>query len=231
MKSENLIVSLSTFSGALKKLYVTQSKPSERNDLSTIKLNYSLNEEDVIKLTPENRKQINFETGYLYFCFKSNVYYDTTFYLKIMAESKIEDFQRGNFIINGVSLNGYLPADKVTRYRAIDFTTTANITLKLETVSGSPILYANVKEDSYQIYSKEELNRIKDNLFKAIKNGNIQTIQINSDQNPCHSLNKAALKPNFRCGVSAIIYCNGTIECIYRISDKSRKTYNLIKEQ
>lgn len=231
LKSENLILSVTTFSGGLNKLYVSPWKYISTNDLPSAKLNYLLHEEEVIKITPESRKDNNIEIGKLYLCFDSIIYYDTTFTFKIIPESKVEESQRFNYIINGVSVNGYLPHGKVTKYSVMDFSTTANITLKLETVSGSPILFANFTENNYHLYSKAEIEINKDKLLGAKTNGNIQTIEITSDQNPCHKKNKLSSKPNYRCGVIAIIYCNSTVECVYRISDKSRKSHNFLKEQ
>ena len=229
-KKENIILSLTMFSGSLNKLYVSPWKIIGINNLTNAKLNYKLHEEEVIKITPEVRNDNNINTGNIYLCFESNRFNSTSFIFRLFPESSVEDFQRGNYIINGVSLNGYLPADKVTKYMVIDFSTNANITLKLETVSGSPILFASTDEN-YQIYRKPDIESNKEKLLKADTIGNIQTIQIHSRDNPCHQNNTLALKPNFRCAVNAIILCNGTIECVYRISDKSRKTYNMLKEQ
>jgi hypothetical protein len=226
-KNENMIVSITSFSGGLNKLYVNPWNTLTNQNITRAKQSYNLNDEEIIKISPEDRRVDNLDTGNLYLCVDSRVYYDSSFFLKVIPESKTEEFQRANFIINGVPLNGYLPSEKVTRYRVIDFSTTANITLKLETVSGNPVLYANPSESRYEIYDKNRLSSLKTAQF----NGNIQTIRIPSSENECHKINKNSTKPDFRCGVSAVIYCGSVNECVYRISYKLDQTTNLLKEQ
>ncbi len=226
-KNENLIVSVTSFSGGLNKLYANPWYTLTNQNISKAKQSFTLNDEEIIKISPEDRKVDNLDTGNLYLCVDSKVYYDSSFFLKVIPESKTEEFQRANFILNGVQLNGYLPSEKVTRYRVVDFTTTANITLKLETVSGNPVLYANPSETRYEIYDKNRLSSLK----TAQINGNIQTIRVPSSENECHKINKNSTKPDFRCGVSAVIYCGSVNECVYRISYKLDQTTNLLKEQ
>jgi len=226
-KNENLIVSVTSFSGGLNKLYANPWYILTNQNISKAKQSFTLNDEEIIKISPEDRKVDNLDTGNLYLCVDSKVYYDSSFFLKVIPESKTEEFQRANFILNGVQLNGYLPSEKVTRYRVVDFTTTANITLKLETVSGNPVLYANPSETRYEIYDKNRLSSLK----TAQINGNIQTIRVPSSENECHKINKNSTKPDFRCGVSAVIYCGSVNECVYRISYKLDQTTNLLKEQ
>ena len=231
IKSENLIISVTSFTGELNKLYVNPWNKINLNSLQSSKMIYHLHEEEIIKIKPEDRKVNDIETGTLYICIDSLKYYDDSFILNVIPESKVQGVQRFNFLLNGVPINGYLPSDKVTKYRVIDYSTNANITLRLETLSGEPVLYANVQEDNYEFYDKDKIKNLNSALFRSNSTGNIQTIEVSSDQNTCHQKNKLATKPNNRCGVSAIIYCSGSVECIYRISDKSRRTHNLLKEQ
>ena len=126
-----------------------------------------------------------------------------------------------------------MPSDKATRYRVVDFTSNANITLKLETLTGDPILYTYTDEiNAREVYNKNKILQMKDSLTYPNVSGNIQTIEVLSVDNKCHQQMKLNLdKPNFRCGVSAIVLCNSTQECTYKISDKARKGHNLLKEQ
>ena len=126
-----------------------------------------------------------------------------------------------------------MPFDKTTRYRVNDFTSNANITLKLESLTGDPILYVHVGEISYlEAYNKNKILQNKDYLIYPNVFGNIQTIEIRSAENICHQQMKLNLnKPNFRCSINAIVFCNSTQECTYKISDKARKGYNLLKEK
>ena len=104
LKSENLIISLTSFSGALNKLYLNPWNKIDKNSLNSSKMNFSLDEEEYIKITPLSRSVNGVETGDLFICIDSNNTIDSSFFMKVMPEGKIEEFQLFNYIINGKSL-------------------------------------------------------------------------------------------------------------------------------
>ena len=105
LKSENIIISLTSFSGELNKLYINPWSKVDIKSLNTSKLNFSLHEEEIIKITPLSRIVNNLETGDLFICVDSKIVFDSSFLMKVIPESKIEEFQRFNFIINGKTIN------------------------------------------------------------------------------------------------------------------------------
>ena len=85
------------------------------------------------------------ETFELYFCLKS---YDYTSYLiKVYFANQIEKYQKFNFILAGMNLNGYLPPKNVIKYRTIEFSEDADINFNVHVNSGSMELYGLVCED------------------------------------------------------------------------------------
>ena len=68
--------------------------------------------------------------------------------LKVFYASKIEKHQKFNFLFTGVNLNGYLPGNKITKYRAVEFTKNADIFFDIQVNSGNIKLYGYVCEEA-----------------------------------------------------------------------------------
>jgi hypothetical protein len=86
------------------------------------------------------------ETGILYVCLRSFDY--TSYLLKIYFANQIEKHQKFNFLFTGVSLNGYLPPNTITKYRAVEFTKNAEIYFNVQVNSGNVKLYGYVCEEA-----------------------------------------------------------------------------------
>ena len=84
------------------------------------------------------------ETGTFYLCLKSYDY--TSYFLKVYFANQIERYQKYNFILAGMNLNGYLPAKKVIKYKTVEFTENADIKYEMHVNSGIMELYGIVCE-------------------------------------------------------------------------------------
>jgi len=67
--------------------------------------------------------------------------------MKIFFANQIEKFQKFNFLFTGVTLNGYLPANALSKYRALEFTKDSDIFFDLQIKSGNLNLYGYVCEE------------------------------------------------------------------------------------
>ena len=66
--------------------------------------------------------------------------------MKVYFANQVEKFQKFNFILAGMNLNGYLPPEKVIKYRTIEYSDYADINFNLHVNSGSMELYGLVCE-------------------------------------------------------------------------------------
>jgi hypothetical protein len=74
--------------------------------------------------------------------------------MKIYFANQIEKYQKFNFILAGINLNGYLPSKKVIKYKAIEFSDNADIKFEMHVNSGSMELYGIVCENSSECLIK-----------------------------------------------------------------------------
>lgn len=159
-KNDELIIQTELFSGSANLLYNPWSLPDRKN-LKNFKLNKPINGEDVtivnstLRGTDSSNGKI---TGSNYICLKS---YDYTSYLmKVYFSSQVQNLQKFNFLFSGVSLSGYLPADKVTKYRITEFTPNSDIFIKMKTISGKPKVYGYVCENARRFFLNKK--KLKD---------------------------------------------------------------------
>ncbi len=68
--------------------------------------------------------------------------------MKIYFSNEIEKHQKFNFLFTGISLNGYLPANTITKHRAVEFTKNADIYFDVQVNSGNLKLYGYVCEEA-----------------------------------------------------------------------------------
>ncbi len=154
-KNEEIIVQTTLFSGSAVLLVNPWVAP--QNITTKFKSSKEINTEDITIIKPNERNNGSVSTGPVYVCLKS---YDYTSYLmKIYFASQTENLQKFNFLFTGVSLNGYLPAEAITRHRVTEFTLDSDIFFKIHVYAGSPQFYGYVCEDSRKcFFTKESLS-------------------------------------------------------------------------
>jgi len=159
---DELIIQTMLFSGSTKLLINPWEMPKNH---TSFKFSKDINSEDVTIIQEKDSLNGKNNTGLIYICLRSYDY--TSYMLKIYFSSQTENLQKFNFLYTGVSVNGYLPKETVTRYRATEFTKDADIFFKLKVYSGNPKFYGYVcNEAKLCFFSKEVIS----NLSKHLKN-------------------------------------------------------------
>lgn len=156
-KNDDIIVQTMLFSGSAN----LQINPWENpRNLTTYKFSKDISIEDVTLIQPQDRNNSTQVTGSVYICLKS---YDFTSYLmKIYYASQTEFLQKFNFLFTGVTVNGYLPKETVTRHRVTEFTNDSDIFFKMQVFSGFPQLYGYICQDARKcFFTKESLRLIR----------------------------------------------------------------------
>lgn len=160
-KNENIIVQTMLFSGSAN-LIINPWKYS--NNITDYKFVKQIPNEFVKLITPAERNNEYNSTGPVFICLKSYDY--TSYLLKVYFESQTESLQKFNFLITGVTLNGYVPKGAVTRHRVTEFTQNSDIYFKMQVNSGNPQFYGYICEEARKCYfTKESLTQLS-NYFK-----------------------------------------------------------------
>jgi hypothetical protein len=164
-KNEDMIIQTELFSGSVEMLYNPWELPKDQNDFLIKK---QVNGEDVtiINSTLRNStilsKTFNGK-GSDFICLKSYDY--SSYLLKVFFAPQTQFLQKFNFLFSGVFINGYLPSESVTKYRATEFTSTSDIFFKLKVISGNPIMYGYLCENvrNCQFINKIRMDQISNN--------------------------------------------------------------------
>jgi hypothetical protein len=171
-KNEDIIIQTELFSGSVEMLYNPWELPKDQNDFLIKKQIYN---EDVTIINSTIRNSTSLSktyngTGSNFICLKSYDY--TSYLLKVYFVSQTQYLQKFNFLFSGVYINGYLPLETVTKYRATEFTSTSDIFFKLKVISGNPIMYGficeNIRNRNCHYINKirlDQISKIKKNLI------------------------------------------------------------------
>lgn len=154
LSSDNLIILTSIFYGTAEvQINAKSFAPSESPNWKK----YTLGADNTFKFTPDQlwKNSEGKTSGTVYVCIKSVV--DSSYMLRIMLESQSEKYQNFNFLVNSVHTNGFLPAGKATKYRAVDFSKSENITVGMTKKNGNPKLYGYICEDMRSCYFNKEI--------------------------------------------------------------------------
>lgn len=70
----------------------------------------------------------------------------TSYFIKVYFANQIERYQKFNFLLAGMNLNGYLPPKKLIKYKTIEYSDNADIKYEMHVNSGNMELYGLVCE-------------------------------------------------------------------------------------
>ena len=238
---DNLIINLVLFSGTVvTQIYGFREEYDRRFErIPYDQFTFEVSSEKVIVL---NQNMINalkkpFDLGTkLHFCVYGKE--KSSYMISTYFSGQTQNLQRLNFLVMGQTITGYLPRGQVTRYRILDFSSDAHITLSLDNVEGDSELYAMYSKRYQSLFIDESsLMRDKGNssFFKSYETFSGYDVDIPNKENVCHqeisqggNLSDEIKKLN--CGIFAVIYCDKNSKsnhCIYRLranSDKSVQT-------
>lgn len=145
----------------------------------------------------------------------------TSYTFLLIREDEIEKYQRYNFLINGMSIYGYLPGNNVTTYKHMKMDMASNnLNLNLKVVKGNPVLFGyicNNYNDCNFDKGKVEVYNKTGHTFASSKVNNNYHINIPNEINACYLKSKESGKES-SCFTIAIVYCQGSEECEYLIS-------------
>ena len=162
-KAEEIIVQTMLFSGSASLLINPWVHPQNITKFESSK---EINTEDVTIIRATDRNNgTSLNSGPVYICLKSYDY--TSYIMKIFFASQTENLQKFNFLFSGVSVNGYLPAEAITRHRVTEFTLDADVFFKMQVYSGNPQFYGYVCEDVRKcFFNKTSLNLLGIKFFR-----------------------------------------------------------------
>lgn len=166
-KNEEIIIQTELFSGSATMKYNPWTLPNETDKFF---LEKEITGEDVSIIKPTERNINGTTVGSNYICLKSYDY--TSYLLRVYFPSQSHYLQRFNFLFNGVSITGYLPAETVTKYRATEFTYSSDIFFNMKVISGNPQIYGYVCSQVKEcFFTKEKINELSkiEFLFKIKK--------------------------------------------------------------
>ena len=143
--SDKLIVSASSFLQDVGLVILDDYKNLKKN-VNDGRTEFNFKDEIIVRL---NFSQVVDK----YLCMESYLNKFTSYNLFVYRESETEINQRMNFLTNGLSKNGYLPAKKVTSYLAFDNSlNSSSLSLSLIVKEGNPVLYGYVCLNVYDCY-------------------------------------------------------------------------------
>jgi hypothetical protein len=158
----------------------------------------------------------------------------TSYTFSLLREDEIEKYQRYNFLINGMSIYGYLPGNNVTTYKHMKMDMASNnLNLNLKVVKGNPVLFAYVCKDYNDcIFEKNRVETYNKtgSLLASSKVNNNYHINIPNEVNACYLKSKESGKDS-SCVTLAIVYCQGSTECEYLISMNFDNDAALLQEK
>ncbi len=160
-KDEEIIVQTTLFSGSANLLINPWSLPKNS---TTSKISKQINSEDISVIKAEDRNINGNYTGKVYFCLKSYDY--TSYLLKIFFSSQTQNLQKFNFLFSGVTVNGYLPKETITRHRVTEFSSGADIFFNMKVYSGNPEFYGYVCENSRKCFFTKDSLELISNIIK-----------------------------------------------------------------
>ena len=177
--------------------------------------------------------------------------YDYTSYLlKIFFENQFEKYQKFNFLYTGVNLNGYLPKNSVTKYRAVEFSKNSDVTFDIQVNSGNLSVYGYVCEEmrnckfTFENFEPNSKNFLflflnfflEIGLLESTKTPNGYKVTIPDSINTCHR--KLEKEESFKnevaslpCAVLAILKCEGSEPCSYTIISSHTNSITKLKER
>lgn len=168
-KKENLIIGVNLFSGYVRISVNPWENLADKKKFLVSEYVYS---EKYIELTPANRTLASSpgkDTGRVYICIEG--FYASSYMLRAYPESQSEGMQRYNFLMNDVTIKGYMKSNSVTRYRVVDFAGNSNVTINMNVLLGNPKLYGFICNDiTYCMFDKNKINqesKISNIIFRS----------------------------------------------------------------
>ena len=173
-----------------------------------------LTENDFKRYTNSSKEKKN---NKLHFCNIASE--ETSYSMKIYYEENSEKAQKLNYLLPGISSDGILPGNSVTKYTIFSFEQDKDINIDLKIKSGEPKLYVYFSFDDNNYINMTSLEKMKKIERKLIYSSEISNknyrIHIERIYNRC------ILKPSFlsdrKCYIFAVIECSSNINCLYNL--------------
>lgn len=176
---------------------------------------------------------------------------DTPFTFIIYNLDDLESRQKYNFLVNGISSQGYLPENGVTSYKHWRYeASSSSINLNLKVIKGNPVLYGYVcmnLDSCYFNQTKTEFFAKNNNFFSTSRVNDEYNVNIPNERNSCHNQMTNGEWKNQMCSAVAVVYCQPCIsiscsidrnnsetkdsagECIYTVTMHTSEEFYFLK--
>lgn len=230
-KNENIILHLMLFSGsAILRIEGFKKTTEPYDQIPRDENTFDVFSEKLVILKKKDidqMKRASSESNNLRFCVYGKK--PASFRIKAHYDTQVESLQKYNFHLIGTTTYGYLPSNKVTKYRLIDFTSDSNLTITLDTKEGDAVLYGAYSEDvSNKLLTFQSLDEMIDKkgpILEALETFSGFEIVLNNTDNKCYQKRDENQKQPHKlsCSFYAIISCESTEDCIYTLRTTNNK--------
>ena len=218
-QNKNLILSTSLFNGNGYIKIGGWEKVKELKVKTEDKYTYPIISDKSILLTETDFKNygdfIKEQSRDLHFCFIASE--ETSFLIKIYYEEHVQQAQRLNYLLPGMSSDDMLPGNTVTQYRLFYFEQNKDIKITLKVKNGNPRLYSYFSYENNAYINKDKLSQMKKNsTLISAETISYRNYQIEIDKMD----NKCILDPKIddkECKFYVIIDCENDANCLYEL--------------
>ena len=227
IEKDKLLINLRLFSGVFNlDIYGFENPMSESAKVIT---NYSytifnhkiiLLEKKDFNIFKNNNNYYNSNQDILYFCIRPRL--DSSYTINMYYLNDSDKMQRFNILEPNIETLGYLSKNQITTYRYFDNYERNRIKVDIKfiftDISGGNEYYLTYCYGFDCSIKREDIDNKKDKLIKGnYTSYNDYSIEIKKEDNACYKSNDNNHNANNHCRINAVVFCNGTDFCNFKI--------------